>query len=119
MLNAKFYFYDEDTSTDIEAHLHRTDLKGSWDPDLAMADLASSSSPGYATDTEPVARYEVIDNSNYAYWVYYRMPPRTEGSTTVHGRDLTISYRARPEWAGSIDLSAGCGFHARRGWAIL
>ena len=90
---AKFYYFDQETSVNAEAHLHRTDLAGSWDPALAMADLYSSGDSGWGSDSALVSRYSTIQNSNNAYWVYYALPETFVLENTIYGRGFTIRFQ--------------------------
>ena len=88
-----FYYYDNNAAINVRAHLHRTDLAGSWDPSDAMADFESFETNQYSVSAVALTKYTRIDNSKYAYWIYYELPASAELPPVMGGRGHVIRFK--------------------------
>lgn len=89
-----FYYRDNTTANGV-ARLQRTDLKGNY-TNLASVDTSGGwSAPWYNSKATTDISNGVIDNSKYAYWVIWDLPPSSEPPSEqdiVWGCGTTIQY---------------------------
>ncbi len=84
-----FWFNDDSTAANGYAHLCRTDQAGNY---TDMAYIDSYYAGGYASRFDNTIDDPVIDNSRYAYWVYWDLPISTGAGNNVWGTGVTIEY---------------------------
>jgi hypothetical protein len=86
-----FHFNDDSTAANGYARLCRTDLAGNY---LDMAYIDSYYAWGYAGRSDTSIESPVVDNSQYAYWVYWDLPISTGTGNNVWGCGVVIEYDA-------------------------
>ena len=90
---ANFKFYDGSNTADGTAVLVRV----RWGAPVTLAERTTSGAPGNVEGMLPVnTAYEIVDNSLYAYYVYYYLPVSTAGTPAtgdVAGNGVRVYYQ--------------------------
>jgi hypothetical protein len=84
-----FWFNDDSTTANGYARLCRTDQTGNY-TDMAYVD--SLYAGGYSSRADTTIDDPIINNSRYAYWVYWDLPVSTGTGNNVWGTGVTIDY---------------------------
>ena len=88
-----FYYYDNNADVNVKLTCTAPTWPGSWIPSDAMADFESFETNQYSVSAVPLTKYTRIDNSKYAYWIYYELPASAELPPVMGGRGHVIRLR--------------------------
>jgi hypothetical protein len=88
--NATFYFYDNDVNY-FSFYMYR---QNQTDRDLMgyVSNLPGSNTPGYDQLSFSSLDYEIVDNNNYHYWLYFSFPYSSTSTSNYRFQYALVEY---------------------------